>query len=281
MSIYKANKEITGIYVGTTQISNAYIGSSQIYGGGSVSVDGVMFTAKQSNSTVGLDKLSTGQTLEYSTDGNSWNSMTTATTIALTNIGDSVYVRGVLSSNNTSSNYTNFKMTGNIKASGNINYLWNYNNPDAALKTSCGRKLFYFCSALKDVTELELPATTLATHCYYQMFGFTQITTAPALPATTLADVCYAWMFGYCSNLTTAPELPATTLKSFCYDSMFSSCSNLNYIKCLATNISATNCTNSWVSGVAASGTFVKNPNMTGWTTGNNGIPTNWTITDA
>jgi hypothetical protein len=62
---------------------------------------------------------------------------------------------------------------------------------------------------------------------------------------------------------------------------MFSGCSNLNYVKCLATDISANNCTKNWVSGVAASGTFVKDINMSGWTTGNNGIPSDWTIENA
>ena len=62
---------------------------------------------------------------------------------------------------------------------------------------------------------------------------------------------------------------------------MFYNCTNLNYIKCLATNISATVCTASWVIGVASSGTFVKNPNMSSWTTGVNGIPYNWTVQDA
>jgi hypothetical protein len=59
---------------------------------------------------------------------------------------------------------------------------------------------------------------------------------------------------------------------------MFRDCSRLNYIKCLATDISASYCTNSWVTGVAATGTFEKTPSMTGRTTGNNGIPTNWTV---
>ena len=62
---------------------------------------------------------------------------------------------------------------------------------------------------------------------------------------------------------------------------MFNGCGNLNYIKCLATNISASNCTAYWVSDVASTGTFVKATNMTGWTTGANGIPTNWTVEDA
>ena len=62
---------------------------------------------------------------------------------------------------------------------------------------------------------------------------------------------------------------------------MFQGCTSLNYIKCLATNISASNCTTDWVNGVANSGTFVKNPSMSSWRTGNNGIPTNWTVEDA
>jgi hypothetical protein len=64
---------------------------------------------------------------------------------------------------------------------------------------------------------------------------------------------------------------------------MFYNCTNLNYIKCLATDISASNCTSNWVNGVAASGTFVKDPNITTstWETGANGIPSGWTVQDA
>ena len=61
---------------------------------------------------------------------------------------------------------------------------------------------------------------------------------------------------------------------------MFYRCSSLNSIKCLATNISARKCTSNWVSGVASTGTFVKNSNMTSWTTGINGIPSGWTVED-
>ena len=101
------------------------------------------------------------------------------------------------------------------------------------------------------------------------------------LPATTLQNYCYLRMFYGCTALITAPELPATTLASNCYNSMFYNCSSLNYIKCLATDISASGCTSGWVSGVASSGTFVKAATMTGWSTGNSGIPNNWTVQDA
>jgi hypothetical protein len=88
-------------------------------------------------------------------------------------------------------------------------------------------------------------------------------------------------MFRHCTSLTTAPVLPATTLATQCYASMFYDCTNLDYIKCLAADISASNCTNGWVDGVSATGTFVKNPSMSGWTTGVNGIPAGWTVQNA
>ena len=127
-----------------------------------------------------------------------------------------------------------------------------------------------------------LPVITLTTQCYSYMFeGCTSLTTAPALPATTLADSCYAYMFNGCTSLATAPVLPATTLADYCYQNMFRDCTSLNYIKCLATDISASNCTGSWVDGVASTGTFVKASSMTSWTTGTSGIPEGWTAQDA
>ena len=108
--------------------------------------------------------------------------------------------------------------------------------------------------------------------------GCKSLKTAPELPATTLANWCYSSMFRNCTSLTTAPELSATTLASGCYRYMFQHCTNLSYIKCLATDISAPRCTLNWVSGVASSGTFVKNASMNDWTTGVNGIPTGWTV---
>jgi hypothetical protein len=61
---------------------------------------------------------------------------------------------------------------------------------------------------------------------------------------------------------------------------MFVRCKNLKQITCLATDISASNCTNSWVYEVSGTGTFIKHPDMNDWTTGNNGIPNGWTVSD-
>ena len=87
-------------------------------------------------------------------------------------------------------------------------------------------------------------------------------------------------MFSDCTSLTTAPELPATTLSNSCYRYMFFNCKKLNYIKMLATDISANKCLEDWVNKVSSTGTFVKNPDMTSLPTGNSGIPSGWTVVD-
>ena len=148
--------------------------------------------------------------------------------------------------------------------------------PATTLGELCCAYMFQDCTSL--TTAPELPATTLIKSCYQQMFmGCTSLTTAPELPATTLATYCYQGMFYGCTALTTAPELPATTLPELCYNALFRNCTSLNYIKCLATDMSAANCLTNWVVGVASSGTFVKDVN-TNWTTGTNGIPSGWVV---
>ena len=153
--------------------------------------------------------------------------------------------------------------------------------PATTLADNCYQSMFAGCISLT-IAPATLPATTLAGDCYNSMFsGCTSLTSAPVLPATTLVDSCYASMFRGCTSLTSAPELPATTLADSCYGYMFRGCTNLNYIKCLATDISADSCAFEWVYGVSSTGTFVKDASMTDWTTGEDGIPANWTVQDA
>lgn len=124
-----------------------------------------------------------------------------------------------------------------------------------------------------------LPTTTLASNCYSDMFyDCTFLITAPELPATILAHNCYYRMFEKSTGLTTAPELPAKTLVSSCYARMFYGCSKLNYIKALFTTTPSSSYTSNWVSGVASSGTFVKNIDATWDVAGTNGIPSGWSV---
>lgn len=121
--------------------------------------------------------------------------------------------------------------------------------------------LFYYAgnnswinsSSVHDASNLILPSKTLSKKCYRSMFSGSSIKKAPELPATTLVDSCYYQMF---------------------------SITDLNYIKCLATDISATNCTFNWLANVVSTGTFVKDANTT-WTRGTSGIPNRWSIVNA
>lgn len=180
--------------------------------------------------------------------------------------------------------------------------------PASTVATQSYRHMFTNCSGLTSVPKnLLAAATTLPDKAASSMFRNTRITEAPDLPATSVGSDCYGAMFRdnpalvvgpvicattigtqccqnmfqNCTSLTTAPELHATTLARGCYQNMFNNCTSLNYIKCLATDISALDCTYNWVSGVASTGTFVKHPDMTSWSTGAKGIPTNWTVQNA
>lgn len=149
--------------------------------------------------------------------------------------------------------------------------------PATTLKGYCYDSMFSGCTSL--TTAPELPATKLDSWCYEDMFSDCHsLTTAPELPATTLIYGCYSGMFNNCTKLTTAPTLPATTLANYCYNGMFSYCNKLNYIKMLATDISARDCLYNWVKNVSPTGTFVKHPNMTSLPTGDSGIPEGWTV---
>ena len=139
---------------------------------------------------------------------------------------------------------------------------------------------FMFANCKSLTTAPALPATTLGIQCYWYMFnGCDSLTTAPALPATTLRSSCYQYMFATCTSLTTAPALPSTQLVNYCYRSMFNGCTSLNYIKMMATNISALDCLDNWTKDVSSSGTFVKNAAAT-WDE-STVIPSGWTVQTA
>ena len=149
-----------------------------------------------------------------------------------------------------------------------------------AATTSSFNSMYSSCKSLTKVKEMPLE-TIGASTCESMFLACSNLVSGPkTLEPETLASRCYYRMFDGCSSLVDAPELPAKTLQSESYRFMFRGCTNLNYIKCLATDISAENCTGDWVQNVASAGTFIKDTN-TSWTTGNSGIPTGWDINES
>ena len=228
-------------------------------------------------------------TLEYSTDKNTWNTITfdwtsgTHTTklpIAL-NTGEKMYFR-----NDTrlfSNYYTqriSFSSTVSSNVGGDIRTLSNYLDVDNETKPQSFMffRLFYNNIKIVDACNLRLSYTTLADNCYNQLFyGCTSLVNAPELPATKLEINCYGQLFYGCTSLVNAPELPATKLEINCYSNMFQGCSKLNNVTVYADDISANSCTNKWLSGVASTGTFYNYGSATYATDSIDGIPVGWT----
>ena len=187
----------------------------------------VTFTATANNSGLGINTKSSGQTIYFSKNTTLWQEVNAGDAFAM-NSGDSFYVCGILSSNNSDSNYTRFSMNGAISASGNTNAIWNYNDTTLQLKMYCGYGMFSGCTAL--TTAPELPATTLSEGCYQNMFrGCINLITTTELPATSLTstNLCYSEMFLGCSNLTTIAPIRAKSLSGRACNHMFDSCTSL------------------------------------------------------
>lgn len=276
---------IDALYVGNEEITKVYLGTEQVYPTGQpshdYSQDYLTFVALED----GTFKFS-GNSINYSVDdGQTWTALAANTNSPTVTAGNKILWKA--SGLTTSSTFGIGIFSSSIKydIEGNIMSL-EYGDDfvgqtDLSGKDNVFRLLFSGNSKIVSAENLVLPATTLSYRCYGGMFqNCGHLAIAPELPATTLSEACYVTMFYGCASLTTAPELPATTLAGWCYQQMFYNCTSLNEITCLATNISATSCVNQWVSNVSATGTFIKNPSMSSWTTGSSGVPSGWTIQD-
>ena len=340
MVIYINN--VDNFYINGNQGEKVYFKYNQIWPPVDYSQEYLTLQALESGTFTWTD-LKNNRSISYSTNnGSTWTTLTSGSstpTIAANskvllkgNIGSGVYYDGTSQSGNGT-----ISSSGRFNAMGNVMSLVggdNFNNLTTISNIFQFCALFKDCTKLVDITNLCLPATTLADGCYDIMFegctslvnipsnflpatnapylcyhrmfygctslvngpsilpattlsGYycyggmfqecTSLTSAPELPATTLIECCYEYMFQGCTSLTSAPELPAAELKAGCYRYMLSNCPSLNYIKCLATDISAGYCTGNWTDNVAQTGTFIKKSNTT-WTTGVDGIPSGWTV---
>ena len=169
--------------------------------------------------------------LSYSLDdGQTWTALASGSASPTVTAGNKIMWKGTCTPNNNG--IGNFSSTGTFNVQGNIMSL--LFGDDFTNKTNLTGKdyafyrLFYQNASIKSAKNIILPATTLASYCYGNMFeGCTSLVNTPTLPATTLASNCYFNMFNGCTGLTSAPVLPATTLADACYRNMFSGCTNL------------------------------------------------------
>lgn len=221
-------------------------------------LDDRFYLIANSASTIGMYRVNSAHsTWQYSLDGYNWYNFTTSDSFSL-NTGEKLYVRGKLT-RIQQSNATQFSISGDVKAVGNIMHLYDYENPDSITISynNAFSGMFSNCSGLKDVEELLMPATALSNGCYVNMFLGSGIVSSPVLPATTLTNSCYTGMFARC------PITKVTILaRTFGTDSLLW-----------------------WLQSVPSSGTLYKNPltsvNDFPYDSAGTGIPAGWTVLDA
>lgn len=222
-----------------------------------VGVDYLCFTAKEASTRLRL--ISGGTTpatdlaeIEISNDGTTWSAYTLSTYINLANVGDKVYFRGNNATFSESQNtyyYFAVRNSQEVELSGNV-------------------------MTLLDKTGQLL---SVPSYAFYQLFSSIKTKTAPTLPATTLASGCYMQMFYGCTLLETAPELPATSIASQAYYRMFDGCTALNSLKISATYWSDRD-TTKWLNGVSATGTFYCPTALNIPSRSVNGVPSGWNV---
>jgi len=255
-----------------------------------------------------------GLTIEYSKDGTTWTAASSNPVSIAVAAGDAVRFRGdnpAYGNAETGEKYTRFTASNDVYVYGNvmslisstafatlttlekvggtdewamdINFAFLFSTPVSADDWAPANNTTIKNHPTKDIV---LPATNVTRSGYMYMFAGCQgLTRAPELPATDLSTGCYHRMFDSCTSLEKAPVLPAATVPMSAYSCMFNGCSSLRYVKCLATDISADDCTGGWLTGVAAEGIFIKAEGMNGWTVGPqgkwnevNGIPSGWAV---
>lgn len=220
---------------------------------------------------------------EISKDGLTWNQAVWDDGVTLkadtlnSELGKySVFIKGDNHITKSEDEYCSFSVvdaTEDIEVSGILDALWGGKDPvpyaakgmftfmmglidakNLVLPTKASAYMYQDAFMMASIiTAPQLPATTLAEHCYEGMFNnCTALTSVPAvLPATTLADSCYMNMFNGCSALASIPQLPATTLTEHCYDGMFSFTA-LTATPKLPANILADYCYNQMFNGCSA-----------------------------
>ena len=243
LTVGKNKVSVTGITVADWTTGDAISGKTELY------APYVTFTAEREQTfkmtTNGNYDLS--NKFQYSVNEGEWKKVVVNEEVSFGGENSTLRLRGTnlngtATDNNNNSTITFTDASVKVACTGDIRTLLDWKNY-TTVDTQNARfsNLFRGCVALTSAPEL--PATTLASNCYFYMFyNCENLKTAPELPATKLADYCYSQMFFGCTNLNTPPVLPATKLENYCYCNMFNGCENLNTAPALPAETLAQGC---------------------------------------
>lgn len=229
---------------------------------------------------------------EYSYDSVNWISTHSSSGFILyfSGEGEKVYFRhngftSYYSGSVSGSWWNTFRFYGDCEVGGNIMSLYfgdkftgqtRFTNEGLPYGFS---KLFYNSGWLVSAEKLTFPHNCFGLRAYSEMFsGCVHLTTAPSSIQTPPSNYMMYRMFYGCTSLESAPELPYGILGNNAYEEMFKGCTSLNYVKAMLTTTPSSYFTYEWLSGVSASGTFVKNSNASWNVSGTSGVPSGWTV---
>lgn len=222
-------------YLGDSDIT-LYLGEKKVYPLDDDDKNYFKITTLIGNATIQWSGSTTANTMSYSNDnGQTWSTPRRTIKLSGLPINKTILFKRGNAEQSISNNYGIgiFICQSAVDVSGNIMSLV-YAEDEFEEQTSLSGKNNVFASlftqaAVINANNLLLPATTLSSGCYKQMFsGCTNLVSPPELPATALTSTCYSYMFKGCTNLVTPPELPATELASGCYSFMFNGCNKLS-----------------------------------------------------
>lgn len=283
------------LYMGASGATKAYYGTTEVFPGGTpidYSKEYLTFEVLTGGTIcwhLNSGTASKSKTISYSKNGGEWTALASTTGDGISfnvDAGDVVRFKGDTAGTgdgvNDSGNYSSFKKsTAYFNVYGNLLSIANSTGYTSGATLTNSFKSLFTTTNVVSAEHLIIPsALTVAFEVRSLFNGCTSLTMAPELPATSLTMACYNSMFSGCTSLYVAPILPALSVPAYAYYTMFDGCSSLNYIKCLATDIKS-DATSSWVRRVSSTGTFTKDPNMSSWKTGVDGIPNGWTVIDA
>ena len=258
-------------------------------------------TAQQAGSTVKLTATGspTVSGLHYRLGkSGTWLAYTIGNTITLSNVGDSVqFWNSAETLSSSTSAYVQFSGTGLFSCRGNLQSMLNYinsapdycfaylfryfpmaNTPEMPAETL---REYAYTSLYRDnpyltLTE-DLPAVLVPNYAYGNMYAGSGVIMPPKIKATQYLVGSLAGMFSGCTGLLEAPKLLPTMISNSCLLLAFNNCSNMTKIEVNFTSWGTGDPTSNWVSGVAASGTFIK-PSALPEEYGVDKIPSGWTV---
>lgn len=280
---------MTARYYGLSGATKVYYGSTLVWSGGShdYSQDYLTFEILSGGTlNWGYNDGTLSKQIFYSLNNGEWTEIPASTDIAHINVNAGDIIRfkgdtlGTGSGTTDASRWCGFQSsTAYYNVYGNVLSLASSTGFTSGVTLTNSFKGLFRQTNMVDASNLYLPAPTVAFQYRFCFKLCTSLIAAPPLAhISSFSNYCFGGMFEECTSLTTAPSLPVVTTEqgTKAFSTMFNGCSQLAYVKDIST-VASGDWRQNWLRQVASTGTFVQKSGVT-WPSGDNGIPSNWTI---